>query len=90
VFLIVPDCGRDNNRCMSVPFQHHFNTRSAHEVFVVAAGRGIAHQRDRNGEPLPVSNASQQCSIAATVGRIMGFPTPEVDGGAGALGEMFA
>src|SRR5262249_45809202 len=38
VFLIVPDCGRDNNRCMPVPFQHHFNTRSAHEVFVIAAG----------------------------------------------------
>jgi hypothetical protein len=90
VFVIVPDCGRDNNRCMSVPFQHHFNTRSAHEVFVVAAGRGIAHPRDRHGEPLPVGNPSQQCSVAGTVGRIMGFPTPEVDGGAGALGEIFA
>jgi hypothetical protein len=73
-----------------VPFQHHFNTRSAHEVFVVAAGRGIAHPRDRHGAPLPVGNPSQQCSVAATVGRLMGFATPEVDGGAGALGEMLA
>jgi hypothetical protein len=84
VFLVVPDCGRDSNRCMSVPFQHHFNTRSAHEVFAIAAGPGIAHPRR------PVDGRRQQCGIAATVGRIMGFPTPEVDGGAGALQEMLA
>ncbi len=84
VFLIVPDCGRDDNRCMAVPFQHHFNTRSAHEVFVIAAGPGIAHPR------LAVDVPHQQCSVAASVGRLMGFGTPEVDGGAGALGEMHA
>ncbi|MBM4069508.1 MAG: hypothetical protein FJ271_11245 [Planctomycetes bacterium] len=84
VFLIVPDCGRDSNRAMPVPFQHHFNTRSAHEVFVVAAGPGIAHPR------AAVDLPRQHCSVAATVGRIMGFPTPEVDAGAGALQEMLA
>ncbi|MFM1921006.1 MAG: hypothetical protein RLZZ303_2640, partial [Candidatus Hydrogenedentota bacterium] len=32
VFVIVPDCGRDSNRAQAVPFQHHFNSRSAHEI----------------------------------------------------------
>jgi len=90
VFLIVPDCGRDNNRCMAVPFQHHFNTRSAHEVFVLAGGPGIAHPRDTAGRALAVDHVRTQCSVAATVGRIMGFPTPQVDGGAGLFEEIFA
>jgi hypothetical protein len=84
VFLIVPDCGRDNNRCMAVPFQHHFNSRSAHEVFVIAAGPGIARSRR------PVDVQHEQCSVAATVGRLMDFPTPHVEQAAGPLGEMFA
>jgi hypothetical protein len=90
IFLIVPDCGRDSNRCMSVPFQHHFNTRSAHQIFAVAAGPGIARPRDRSGRPLVVDRPAQQCSVAATVGRLMGFATPHVDQGAGVLQEMLA
>jgi hypothetical protein len=75
VFVVVPDCGRDNNRGMSVPFQHHFNTKSAHEIFAVIAGpKNIlapgAH---------PIARKQQQISVAATVGEIMGFPTPEVE-----------
>jgi hypothetical protein len=84
VFLIVPDCGRDSNRCTPIPYQHHFNSRSAREVFVVAAGPGIVHART------PVGRKAQQCSVAASVGRIMGFPTPEVDRGAGLLQEIHA
>jgi hypothetical protein len=84
VFLIVPDCGRDSNRCTPIPYQHHFNSRSAREVFVIAAGPGIAHGRT------PVRRKAQQCSVAASVGRIMGFPTPEVDRGAGLLQEIHA
>ena len=38
VFVIIPDCGRDNNRCAAVPYQHHFNTASAHDIFAVVAG----------------------------------------------------
>jgi hypothetical protein len=71
VFLIVPDCGRDSNRCAPIPYQHHFNTRSSREVFVIAAGPGIARSRT------PVDRKAQQCSVAAGVGRIMGFPTPQ-------------
>jgi hypothetical protein len=82
VFLVVPDCGRDNNRCMAVPFQHHFNTRSAHQIFAVAAGQGIAHSS------LVVDKLRQQISVAATVGRIMKFDTPQVE--AGPLEELLA
>ncbi|MCS6852470.1 MAG: hypothetical protein NZ700_15010 [Gemmataceae bacterium] len=82
VFLVVPDCGRDNNPCMPVPFQHHFNTRSAHEVFVVAAGPGVARSA------VPVDKKRQQASVAATVGRLMSFPTPHVE--AGPLEELLA
>ncbi len=86
VFLVVPDCGRDSNRCMPIPYQHHFNTRSAREVFVIAAGPGIVHPRTGT----PVDRRAQQCSVAASLGRIMGFPTPEVDRGAGLLTEIHA
>jgi hypothetical protein len=84
VFLVVPDCGRDNNRCMAVSYQHHFNSRCAHEVFAVAAGPGIAHPR------APVDKARQQISVAAAVGKIMGFATPHAEQSAGCLEDMFA
>jgi hypothetical protein len=86
VFLVVPDCGRDSNRCMSVPFQHHFNSRSSREIFVIGAGRGIV----KGGVTVERASPHQQISVAGTVGRIMGFATPHVDGAARALQEMFA
>ena len=82
VFLIVPDCGRDNNRCMSVSFQHHFNSKCAHEIFAIAAGPGIAHS------VTAVDRPRQQIAVAAAVGKIMKFPTEHVDTAAGYLEEM--
>jgi hypothetical protein len=82
VFLIIPDCGRDNNACLSVPFQHHFGSRSAHEVFAIATGPGIARSR------VPVDKLRQQISLPATVGAIMKFPTEHVQ--AGSFEEMIA
>jgi hypothetical protein len=70
VFLVVPDCGRDSNRCAPIPYQHHFNTRSSREIFVIAAGTGIRH------DTTAVDRKGQQSSVAACVGRIMGFDTP--------------
>lgn len=81
VFVVAPDCGRDNNALTALPFQHHFNTRSAHEVFALLVGRGIAPGR-------VVDRTVDQSQIAATIGQIMGFaadhaePTP--------LAEAFA
>jgi hypothetical protein len=75
VFVVVPDCGRDNNRGMAVPFQHHFNTKSAHDIFAVIAGpRGILTPGAQ-----PITRKQQQISVAATIGELMGFPTPEVE-----------
>ena len=73
VFVIVPDCGRDANSLLSVPFQHHFNTRSAHEIFALVAGPGIARGK-------VLDRAVDQTSIAATVGAIMGFRVKSAEG----------
>ncbi len=73
VFVVVPDCGRDDNRTMSVPFQHHFNTKSAHEIFAL-----IAWPRGQGPAKKTVVNRSlqQQISVTRTVGEIMNFATP--------------
>ena len=73
VFVVVPDCGRDDNPLMAVPFQHHFGSRSAHEIWALLFGAGIA------GNTV-VDKTVEQISIAATIGRIMGLETPHVEG----------
>jgi hypothetical protein len=73
VFVIVPDCGRDANPLMSVPFQHHFNSRSAHEIWAVLLGPGIAKAR-------VLDKPVDQASIAATIGGIMGFRAHRAEG----------
>lgn len=81
VFVIVPDCGRDTNAMMEVPYLHHFGTRSAHEIFAMVFGAGI----DRNRV---VDKVTDQSDIAATVGAVMGFKTPYAEGRV--LEEIFA
>ncbi len=66
VFVIVPDCGRDSNRFMSVPCQHHFNSKSSHEVWALVLGPGIA-------QGVMVDKPKDQTAVAATIGRVMGF-----------------
>jgi hypothetical protein len=73
VFVVVPDCGRDDNRCAAVPFQHHFNSSSSRRIFAVVAGPGIAHPAR------PVDHVKMQTSITATIGQIMGFATPHAE-----------
>ena len=69
VFVIVPDCGRDSNRCMPVPYQHHFQ---AHDIFALIAGpRAFVPQERR-----PVDRLQQQTFVARTLGQIMRFDTP--------------
>jgi hypothetical protein len=72
VFVVVPDCGRDSNRSMPVPYQHHFNTRSAHEIFAVVAGP----RRYVPAGAAAVDKEQQQVYVAKTIGQIMGFETP--------------
>lgn len=81
VFVIAPDCGRDDNRLMPLPYQHHFNSKSAHEIFALLVGPGIAAGK-------VVDRKVEQTSIAATIGRIMMMPTPAAKGPV--LAEAFA
>ena len=75
VFIIVPDCGRDSNRAMPVPYQHHFGSRSAHEIFAVIAGpSGIIGRA-----AAPVDRVQQQIYVAKTIGQLMDFETPQAN-----------
>ena len=73
VFVVVPDCGRDSNPFTAVPCQHHFNSRSAHEIFALLLGPGIARGA-------MVDHPVDQISVAATIGQVMGFQTPFTEG----------
>ncbi|MGI9352968.1 MAG: hypothetical protein ACR2O3_15505 [Rhizobiaceae bacterium] len=80
VFVITPDCGRDANPLLNIEFQHHFNTRSAHETWAVFVGPGI-----ESGKIL--DKPFDQSSIAKTVGAIMDFHAREAEGPA--ISEIF-
>jgi phosphoglycerol transferase MdoB-like AlkP superfamily enzyme len=73
VFVVVPDCGRDSNPFVSVPCQHHFNTRSAHEIFTLMFGPGIAKGQ-------VVDKHVDQIQIASTIGHVMNFKTESTEG----------
>ena len=81
VFVIVPDCGRDSNPMAAVPCQHHFNSKSAHEIFALVLGSGI-----RGGQV--VDREVRQIDVAPTIGRWMGFRTDHAEGRV--LEEAFA
>lgn len=72
VFVITPDCGRDANPLAEVPFQHHFNSRSAHEVWAVIFGPGI-------GKGV-IDKPVDQSAIAPTIAAAMGFAAHRAEG----------
>jgi len=69
VFVVVPDCGRDSNPLAPVPCQHHFNTKSAHEIWALLFGPGVPKNT-------VVDTRVDQTQLASTIGRLMGVPTP--------------
>ena len=73
VFVITPDCGRDSNPLKSVPFQHHFNSRSAHEIWALIFGTGIVKNR-------VLDRPIDQTAVAATVAALMGFRVKRAEG----------
>lgn len=81
VFVVVPDCGRDSNRASEVPFQHHFNSKSSHEIFALFLGPGVARG-------VTIDRPVPQIAIASTVGNVMNMPTKFTE--APALEEVFA
>lgn len=73
VFAIVPDCGRDTNQLMACPCQHHFGGKSAHEIFALLVGPGIARGQ-------VVDTKVHQVDIAPTIGHVMGFKADQAEG----------
>jgi phosphoglycerol transferase MdoB-like AlkP superfamily enzyme len=73
IFFIVPDCGRDNNPFAAVPCQHHFNTRSSHDIFALAFGPGIP-------KGAVIDHRVDQISVAATIGKFMNLATEHTEG----------
>ena len=72
VFVVVPDCGRDNNPLAEVPCQHHFNSKSAHEIFALLLGPGVPRG-------VVVDKSCDQISVAGTIGRLMGVKTEHAE-----------
>ena len=75
VFIAVPDCGRDSSSFAYCPFQHHFNSRSSHEIFAMLWGKGIPQNKIERSQV-------NQINVAATVAAIMGFESKEAEGDA--------
>ncbi len=80
IFVIVPDCGRDANPLTALPFQHHFNTRSAHEIWTLIFGPNIVRDKTYDRQ-------FDQSQMASTIGAMMGMRTPRADGRA--IGGIF-
>ena len=73
IFCIVPDCGRDSNQFLSIPFQHHFNSPSAHEIFALFVGKGIKKNQI-------VDRKVSQIDVAPTLAQLMGFKADYAEG----------
>jgi hypothetical protein len=73
IFVVTPDCGRDANPLMDVPFQHHFNSRTAHETWAVIAGPGIV----RGGR---LDTVVDQSAVAPTIAALMGTRASRSEG----------
>lgn len=71
--VVVPDCGRDDNRLKAVPYQHHFNSESAHRIFALVVGPRIpAGAR--------IERPVGQIDLAPTIARWMGLSLPYAQG----------
>lgn len=73
VFVIVPDCGRDSNALIDLPFQHHFNSRSAREIWALVFGPGIAKGKI-------MDSPQEQVAIAPTIAAVMGMKADRAEG----------
>ncbi|MEQ1865893.1 MAG: hypothetical protein ABL996_14745 [Micropepsaceae bacterium] len=81
VFVVVPDCGRDDNGMLQVPYQHHFNSKAAHEIWALIFGPGVARGA-------VVDRPVEQISLARTIARMMRFDAHAAEGPI--LEEVFA
>ncbi|MBV1868469.1 MAG: hypothetical protein KUG69_11280 [Marinosulfonomonas sp.] len=73
IFVVVPDCGRDANMLVDLPYQHHFNSRSAHEIWALVFGAGIGKNR-------VIDAPVDQSAIAKSIAALMGFTADRAEG----------
>lgn len=73
IVVITPDCGRDANPLMSVPFQHHFNSGESRAVWALVLGTGVQQGRVLDREV-------DQTAIAATLAEVMGVRAEQAEG----------
>ncbi|MEO0911639.1 MAG: hypothetical protein AAFY59_01405 [Pseudomonadota bacterium] len=73
IFVITPDCGRDSNELIGLPFQHHFNTRSSREIWALIFGPGITQNR-------VLDRSVDQTVIAPTIAALMGMKAERAEG----------
>lgn len=73
IFVVVPDCGRDSNPLVSVPCQHHFGSKSSHEIWALLFGPGVPKGK-------VIDREVQQISVASTIGQYMKMPTAHTEG----------
>ena len=81
IFIVTPDCGRDANPLMGLPFQHHFNSKSAHETWAMIFGKGIP-------EGVVIDKPVDQSAIAPTIAALMGTRATRSEGSV--IEEVFA
>jgi hypothetical protein len=72
-FIVVPDCGRDDNPLQRIPYQHHFNSRSAREIWALLVGPRVPRGRT-------IDREVQQIDVARTVAQLMDFAAPDAAG----------
>ncbi|MEL7151486.1 MAG: hypothetical protein AAGK71_12160 [Pseudomonadota bacterium] len=73
IIVITPDCGRDANPLMSVPFQHHFNSGESRAVWALVLGAGVRQGRVMDREV-------DQTSVATTLAEVMGLRAERSEG----------
>ncbi|MEZ4321340.1 MAG: hypothetical protein R3F61_27940 [Myxococcota bacterium] len=73
LLVVAPDCGRDDNRLVSLPFQHHFGDRSSREVFAFFRGPGIPRG-------VRIDRPTQQVDVMPTIAAQLGLPRAEAEG----------
>ena len=73
MLVVTPDCGRDANPLLGVPFQHHFNTDSARETWAVIAGPGVVRGR-------VLDRVVDQSAVAPTIAALMGLRAHRAEG----------
>ncbi len=71
--VVVPDCGRDDNPLLRIPYQHHFNSDEARRIWALIVGPVTP-------AGLRITRPTEQIDVHKTVAALMGFTSRLGDG----------